>query len=120
MAEIREQVDALLERFFDSKRTEADALSSRANELVSEVRELTMRGGKRLRPIVTAAAYRAVRGPGPVTATYELGASLELLQTYLLIHDDWMDDDVERRGGPAVHYACQQRHGRAQLGASLG
>ena len=120
MAEIREQVDALLERFFDSKRTEADALSSRANELVSEVRELTMRGGKRLRPIVTAAAYRAVRGPGPVTATYELGASLELLQTYLLIHDDWMDEDVERRGGPAVHYAFQQRHGRAHLGASLG
>ena len=29
--------------------------------------------------------------------------ALELLQAYLLIHDDWMDGDLVRRGGPAVH-----------------
>jgi geranylgeranyl diphosphate synthase type I len=45
---------------------------------------------------------------------------LELLQTYLLIHDDWMDEDDERRGGPAVHYAFQRKHGHDHLGASLG
>ena len=68
-----------------------------------------MRGGKRLRPIVAAAAYRAAKGPGPVEPTVDVGASLELLQTYLLIHDDWMDEDDERRGGPAVHYAFQKK-----------
>ena len=30
------------------------------------------------------------------------GVSLELLQAYLLIHDDWMDADEVRRGGPSV------------------
>ena len=120
MADIRQRVDALLERFFASKSLEAEALSPRAIELVTEVRNLTMRGGKRLRPIVTAAAYRAARGPGEVDATFEVGGALELLQTYLLIHDDWMDEDVERRGGPAVHYAFQQKHGDPHLGASLG
>ena len=120
MSDIRQRVDALLERFFEEKLEEAEELSPRAVELVVEVRDLTMRGGKRLRPIVTAAAYRAVHGPGSGEPTFAVGASLELLQTYLLIHDDWMDEDVERRGGPAVHYAFQEKHGHPHLGASLG
>jgi geranylgeranyl diphosphate synthase type I len=117
---IRQQIDAALDAFFESKCAEATHLSSRAVELVIEVRELTMRGGKRLRPIVTAAAHRAAGGTDGPRATVEVGAALELLQTYLLIHDDWMDQDRERRGGPAVHYVFQRRHGREHLGASLG
>ncbi len=117
MRGIRANVDAILERFFESKCEEASRLSSHAIELVTEVRDLTMRGGKRLRPIVTAAAYRAASGATDLGPTFEVGAALELLQTYLLIHDDWMDEDNERRGGPAVHYAFQQKHGHDHLGA---
>lgn len=120
MGGIRQQVDAILERFFEVKCEEARLLSPKAIELVSEVRDLTMRGGKRLRPIVTAAAYRAASGASDVGPTFAVGAALELLQTYLLIHDDWMDEDRERRGGPAVHYAFQKMHGHDHLGASLG
>jgi geranylgeranyl diphosphate synthase type I len=120
MGGIRQQVDAILERFFEAKCEEARQLSPKAIELVSEVRDLTMRGGKRLRPIVTAAAYRAASGSNDLSPTLVVGAALELLQTYLLIHDDWMDEDRERRGGPAVHYAFQKKHGHDHLGASLG
>ena len=120
MSAIRTDVDELLDAFFESKLREAEGLSALAGELVTEVRDLTMRGGKRLRPIVVAAGYRAVNGPGSVRATFEVGAALELLQTYLLIHDDWMDEDDERRGGPAVHFAFEKRHGNRHLGASLG
>ena len=120
MGDIRRRVDGILERFFESKCEEATRLSPQAIELVTEVRDLTMRGGKRLRPIVTAAAYRAASGATDLTPTFEVGAALELLQTYLLIHDDWMDEDDERRGGPAVHYAFQEKHGDSHLGASLG
>jgi len=120
MGDIRRHVDRILERFFESKCEEATRLSPQAIELVTEVRDLTMRGGKRLRPIVTAAAYRAASGAIDLSPTFEVGAALELLQTYLLIHDDWMDEDNERRGGPAVHYAFQKKHGDTHLGASLG
>ncbi len=120
MGDIRRRVDGILERFFESKCEEATRLSPQAIELVTEVRDLTMRGGKRLRPIVTAAAYRAASGATDLIPTFEVGAALELLQTYLLIHDDWMDEDNERRGGPAVHYAFQEKHGDRHLGASLG
>ena len=120
MDDIRQRVDAILSRFFELKQEEAVRLSPRAVDLVTEVRSLTMRGGKRLRPIVTAAAYTAASGdldPGP---TLDVGASFELLQSYLLIHDDWMDEDDERRGGPAVHFVFAKEHGNTHLGASLG
>jgi geranylgeranyl diphosphate synthase type I len=120
MDEIRRLVDDRLRDFFVAKLHEASELSPLASELVTEVRDLTMRGGKRLRPIVAAAGYRAAHGPGSAAPTVDVGAALELLQTYLLIHDDWMDEDDERRGGPAVHYVFQQRHGHEHLGASLG
>ncbi len=120
MQGIRRRIDDALEAFFQSKCEEAGRLSPRAIELVVEVRDLTMRGGKRLRPIVTAAAHRAASRRDDPQATVEVGAALELLQSYLLIHDDWMDQDRERRGGLAVHYAFERKHGQPHLGASLG
>jgi geranylgeranyl diphosphate synthase type I len=42
--------------------------------------------------------------------------AIELLQTYLLIHDDWMDDDAVRRGGPSVHVALRERLGYRTMG----
>jgi geranylgeranyl diphosphate synthase type I len=46
-------------------------------------------------------------------------ASLELLQSYLLVHDDWMDQDDERRGGTTLHKLFGERRKDRHLGASL-
>ena len=46
-------------------------------------------------------------------------AGLELLQSYLLVHDDWMDQDDERRGGPTLHKLFADRTSNRHLGASL-
>ena len=61
-------------------------------------------GGKRLRPLICVAAYRAVAGDAP-PAVFRLAAGLELIHTYSLIHDDLpsMDDDEFRRGRPSAH-----------------
>jgi geranylgeranyl diphosphate synthase type I len=77
---------------------------------VKGIESLTMRGGKRFRPMMVEAAYRAVKPDGPKDATVDAGAGLEVLQSYLLIHDDWMDQDDERRGGPAVHAMYRDQH----------
>ena len=63
-------------------------------------------GGKRLRPILCVAAYRAIAGDPP-PAVYRLAAALELIHTYSLVHDDLpsMDDDPVRRGRPSTHVA---------------
>ncbi len=119
MDELRGLLEKRLETFLADKRREAEELSPDSIELVEQVSSLTMRGGKRLRPIVLTAAYRAIRPDASLEATVDAGASMELLQSYLLIHDDWMDLDEERRGGPSVFAALRDDHGDAHLGASL-
>jgi len=85
---------------------------------VESVRDLTLRGGKRLRAVLLAASYDACGGEGGAEAVVMAGVSLELLQAYLLIHDDWMDEDDVRRGGPSVP-AMMRAHfaGRREVGA---
>lgn len=117
LAGVVQRTNAQLERFFDDKREQARATSPEARLLVDAIATLTMRGGKRLRPAALHAAYCAVGG-GDASRTEDAAASLELLQSYLLIQDDWMDGDVERRGGPSVHAALSVTHG-SRLGESL-
>jgi geranylgeranyl diphosphate synthase type II len=59
--------------------------------------------GKRIRPILSLAGYEAAGGKSETMVP--VAASLELVHTYSLIHDDLpaMDDDDFRRNKPAVH-----------------
>lgn len=51
-----------------------------------------------------------------MTDVVSAGAALELLHAYLLVHDDWMDEDDVRRGGPSVHAMLRERFGSAREG----
>jgi geranylgeranyl diphosphate synthase type I len=84
--------------------------------MVAAVSELTLRKGKRLRPALVALGLRAVSGRADLKLAVEAGAALELLHTYLLIHDDWMDDDAVRRGGPTVHVMLARKLRSERLG----
>lgn len=109
MDAVKSRVDSRLEGYFSEKLKEATLISPDSVELVEGVQSLTLRGGKRFRPMMVEAAYSAV-SPGNSDDAVAAGASLEVLQSYLLIHDDWMDQDDERRGGPAVHAMYRSRH----------
>ena len=70
------------------------------------MRHSVFAGGKRLRPILCIEAARMTAGAGfDAGGVAELGAALEMLHTYSLIHDDLpaLDDDVLRRGKPTCH-----------------
>ncbi|MGD2070694.1 MAG: polyprenyl synthetase family protein [Gemmatimonadota bacterium] len=69
------------------------------------VRYGVLGGGKRLRPILCVTAYRVCGGTGPDVRAHELGASLELVHAYSLMHDDLpcMDDAELRRGRATTH-----------------
>ncbi|RMD58492.1 MAG: polyprenyl synthetase family protein, partial [Nitrospirae bacterium] len=61
-------------------------------------------GGKRLRPILSIAAYEAIGGEDE-ELIIPIASSIEFIHTYSLIHDDLpaMDDDDLRRGRPTNH-----------------
>ena len=73
------------------------------HELQEAMRYSLLSGGKRIRPVLTAAFARLFGGDWH--AAVPLGCALELVHTYSLIHDDLpcMDDDDLRRGKPTCH-----------------
>ena len=96
--ELVDAIDDDIERWLD------DRLGKLAHSeiLIEEMRRLIRAGGKRLRPSFCYWGYRAAGGsPGP--AIVRAAASLELLHTFAIVHDDIMDASDERRGEPTVH-----------------
>ncbi|WP_420236732.1 polyprenyl synthetase family protein [Telmatobacter bradus] len=70
------------------------------------MRHSTFAGGKRLRPVLAQQAAATLCGTVPA-GVEQLGAALEMLHTYSLIHDDLpaLDNDDLRRGMPTCHKA---------------
>ncbi|MGB6194477.1 MAG: polyprenyl synthetase family protein [Terracidiphilus sp.] len=68
------------------------------------MRHSTFAGGKRLRPVLAMQAAVTIAGSLP-KGIERLGAALEMLHTYSLIHDDLpaLDNDDLRRGKPTCH-----------------
>lgn len=93
------QVDAELKRLLPSTKT-------RPGTVHEAMRYSVLAGGKRLRPILCLAACEACGGDAAARKNaLTLGAAVEILHTYTLIHDDLpcMDDDDFRRGLPTCH-----------------
>lgn len=80
------------------------AATQRPASIHQAMRHSVFAGGKRLRPILCMEAGRMVAGSLPA-GIEELGAALEMLHTYSLIHDDLpaLDNDDLRRGRPTCH-----------------
>jgi len=68
------------------------------------MRHSTFAGGKRLRPVLAMQAGITIAGALP-KGIERLGAAIEMLHTYSLIHDDLpaLDNDDLRRGKPTCH-----------------
>jgi geranylgeranyl diphosphate synthase type I len=102
VARVRAEVDARLGPWLATRVGEARSRGADVEAVADAVRSLVVRGGKRMRAVLLAAAYDACGGEGGARAVAAAGVALELLQAYLLVHDDWMDGDEVRRGGPSV------------------
>ncbi len=73
--------------------------------LFEAMRYATLGSGKRLRPFLVLCGAR-ISG-APESRALRVGAAIELVHCYSLIHDDLpaMDDDDMRRGKPSCHVA---------------
>lgn len=102
----------MVEEILEQGRAATDAALDRLIPLETQtpvsihkaMRHSVFAGGKRLRPVLCMEAGRMVAGKLPA-GIEELGAALEMLHTYSLIHDDLpaLDNDDLRRGRPTCH-----------------
>jgi geranylgeranyl diphosphate synthase type II len=103
----RTLTDAALDRLIPKETQEPTSIHK-------AMRHSVFAGGKRLRPVLCIEAGRMIAGEKIAGGTIarsvpnkieELGAALEMLHTYSLIHDDLpaLDNDDLRRGRPTCH-----------------
>jgi geranylgeranyl diphosphate synthase type II len=99
LKEKRKLVDGFLKKYISSKKSHKDC----PKNLCDAMGYALMAGGKRIRPILSIASYEAAGGKSD--DILPVSASLELIHTYSLIHDDLpaMDNDDFRRNQPTTH-----------------
>lgn len=91
---IRETAEMLQPVLLDYFRSEEDSIREMMEHPIKA-------GGKRIRPALLLLACEMVGGDSKKAVP--AAASIELLHTFTLVHDDIMDHDLERRGKPTVH-----------------
>jgi farnesyl diphosphate synthase len=101
MAEGAAAVDAVLDKFLAVP-------EGHEARLFEAMRHSTLGAGKRLRPFLVLASSRLC-GVAE-TSALRVGAAVELIHCYSLVHDDLpaMDDDDMRRGKPSCHVAFDE------------
>lgn len=94
----KDKIDSELDKFFESKLKGAEGVE---RTVIEELRAFTMRGGKRVRPIFMIMGY--LLNGAVDERIVRASISLELMQSYMLIHDDLIDRSEVRRNAPTMH-----------------
>ena len=102
-----EAVEALLTRLLAAEAQPDEIV--RPERLIAAMRHGVLNGGKRLRPFLVIESAALFPDVERETAL-RIGAALECIHCYSLVHDDLpaMDDDALRRGQPTVHIAFDE------------
>ncbi len=79
----------------------AEVLGSTYAQLTEAARYACATGGKRVRPLLMATAYRAL-GSETTRPIHSLAAAFQLIHTATLVHDDVIDHAETRRGRPSM------------------
>src|ERR1700677_219546 len=120
-----QQAPALFETFlarFFQENAERYAYGELFEPLYLDITEFVGRRGKRIRPMLLLGSYRIFGGTRAVEDKSLLSAalSLELLHSFILIHDDVIDQSERRRHLPTFHKLAEERLGRIDGAARVG
>ena len=118
LSDVAKLLEPRLAAVLDESESRAHGYGQEVGEMVGTVRSLCERGGKRLRPGLCVVGALSRDESASWEPAIEAGIALELLQAYFLIHDDWMDQDDERRGGPTAHIELARRFRSKEMGAA--
>ncbi|MBD3310358.1 polyprenyl synthetase family protein [Candidatus Woesearchaeota archaeon] len=103
LQEYKKKIDSALETYLESRAK--SAVSPETRQMIELIKDFNLRGGKRIRPVLCIFGYRCFRecSGDDEKALIRASLAVEMMESFLLIHDDVMDQDMLRRGGPTVH-----------------
>ena len=100
--EIKSRIDKAIASFLDDKIKEASQVSEASKLLMQNIKEFSLRKGKRIRPLMVVYGFKCF-SQEKEEEIIKVSIASELLHDYLLIHDDIMDESDLRRGEPTFH-----------------
>lgn len=104
----RPKAERFLDRFFTEERKKAGSVSPLCAESLQMYREY-MRGGKMIRGGLVCLGYESAGGQDK-KAIIAPSVAVEIIHSFILIHDDWIDNDLTRRGKPTIHRRYKQAY----------
>jgi geranylgeranyl diphosphate synthase type I len=103
LQDVRTEIEGALGRMLEAPGKHVDARWAAALE---ETRLYVTRSGKRVRPALLLAGWGlSGAGSDPPARLWDFAAAVEILHSFMLVHDDVADDADLRRGGPSLHRA---------------
>jgi geranylgeranyl diphosphate synthase type I len=99
---LKQKIDQAISEFIDLRITQAKEISQASELLMKNIKEFSLRKGKRIRPLFVVYGFKCF-AEGSEDEIIKVSISTELLHDYLLIHDDIMDKSDLRRGLPTFH-----------------
>ncbi len=108
LAAYSQNADQFLDEFFAHKTREARQLGDSGNGLINVPEQMMvmyreyMRGGKKLRGALVQLGYECGGGAN-LKEILPISVALEIIHSFILMHDDVMDQDELRRGMYTLH-----------------
>ena len=91
----QEKINTELNLFFSRKLRQASNLDISAQNIIRNSREFNLRGGKRIRPILVVMGYKLFKNNN-ADQVIKAALAIELMESFLLVHDDIIDNDCLR------------------------
>lgn len=102
LRDFKARLDPQIAAYFDTALAEAKREDDLVYQALEHVKTMTLAGGKRLRPAFMYYGYLAAGGDDR-ERLLKTAVAVELIHTFLLIHDDIIDRDALRHGQPTLH-----------------
>jgi len=98
----KKQFDREINIYLDNKIKNANKIDKKGSDLLKIIKEFINTGGKRFRPAIFYYAFSSYSSKN-LPSILKLSLIFELFHSFILIHDDIIDNSNLRRGNPTVH-----------------
>lgn len=101
----KQKIDPIMIAYLDKKARQYRKMFPQSIDLISQVKDMIIRGGDRIRPVLFYYGFSAIRKPNDrqEKELLHISTAFELFHTFALIHDDIIDESENRRGKQTVH-----------------
>jgi len=105
LADFKNKIDPLIKKYLEDKIEKYQKIFPESILLIDQVKDLTLRGGDRIRPALFYYGFKLIKDPNTLEKKelLRLSTAFETFHSFALIHDDIIDNGILRRGKKTVN-----------------